>query len=208
MSLRRVSEARCERQTDDRASCGVPSLTMLGVPRRWWGGPSSPNIVKGGTHGERLGERARRSSAGLTDREGPGAQGAARLIWSVPRQGRFRLPDQGRAGLFERRRRRQRMGREMSTSCHPDMRGLLCRGGAEPHGNPPSRGSAVYKRESVSHEVTVARRARASPARGRPRSAALQFALLAAISVVRPPANAEPVPSPPIPDEVPPTEIR
>jgi hypothetical protein len=203
-----VSEARCERQTDDRASCGVPSLTMLGVPRRWWGGPSSPNIVKGGTHGERLGERARRSSAGLTDREGPGAQGAARLIWSALRQGCFRLPDQGWEGLFERRRRRQRRGREMSTSCHPDIRGLLRTGGAEPHGNPPSRGSAVYGRESPPHEVAVARRARASPARGRPSSAALQFALLATISVVRPPAIVEPAPSPPVLDEVTPTKIR
>ena len=101
------------------------------------------------------------------------AQGAARLIWSTPRQGPFRLPGQGRVGLLVRLRRRQRMGRKISTSCHPDIRGLLRRGGAEPHCNPPTSGSAIYGRESVPHEATVARRARASLARGRPRSAAL-----------------------------------
>jgi hypothetical protein len=54
-----------------------------------------------------------------------GARGAARLIWSARCQVCFRLPGEVWVVLLEKRRRGQRMGREKSTSCHPDMRGLL-----------------------------------------------------------------------------------
>ena len=47
----------------------VPSFTMLGPPRPRRGGSSGPNIVTGGTHGERVRERARRGYADLADRE-------------------------------------------------------------------------------------------------------------------------------------------
>ena len=42
---------------------------MLGRPQRFRSGPSGPNIVKGGTHGEREGERARGKFVDLAERE-------------------------------------------------------------------------------------------------------------------------------------------
>ena len=45
-------------------SAGVPSLTMLGAQSSVCRGPLGPNIVKGGTRGERAGEMARRVSDG------------------------------------------------------------------------------------------------------------------------------------------------
>jgi hypothetical protein len=59
--LPRVSDCRCECDVDDSASCGVPSLTMLGARSLERGVPPGPNIVKGGTRGERAGEKSRRS---------------------------------------------------------------------------------------------------------------------------------------------------
>jgi hypothetical protein len=54
------------------ATCGVPFLTMLGARSLKRRVPPGPNIVKGGTLGERVGERARRSveSAAIRNRVG------------------------------------------------------------------------------------------------------------------------------------------
>ena len=80
----RVSASRCERQADDVASCAVPSYTMLGPPPPRRAVPSGPNIVTGGTLGERSRERARRSYPGPTDRETSRAV-ATRLRFGVGR---------------------------------------------------------------------------------------------------------------------------
>jgi hypothetical protein len=64
---RRVSDVRWDWHTGDNPSCGVPSFTMLGTPSPEWRGTSGPNIVTGGTRGERDGERARRVSGSRSE---------------------------------------------------------------------------------------------------------------------------------------------
>jgi hypothetical protein len=54
-----------------RARAGVPSSTILGPTRSGIPQPIGPTIVEDGNRGEGTGERARRSYAGLTEREAP-----------------------------------------------------------------------------------------------------------------------------------------
>ena len=76
---------------------GVPSLTMLGAATATRARPLGPNIVKGGSRGERFGERARIVCAGLIERQA--SSGTDADEWSSDK----RQATVGRAGtaLYE-----------------------------------------------------------------------------------------------------------
>ena len=124
----RVSGSRRERQTADSASCGVPSLTMLGAPSQSWSGPLDPNIVSGGTRGRNVGRRARRSCPCLTDREAPSHPGShgeragersRRSEESIAKWDRSRPHDQGSSHSHKSPRPGSAESRPLSI-CHPE----------------------------------------------------------------------------------------